>query len=222
MCRKLLLSLLVSFIALNSCTLKLYDENTICVDRTEGKTYSLFDIYADSYGNKGMVVKIYETENTLTKQKTKRILVMSLDETQCQWGPCNEVFNLRPFEDSKHSQYKNSLYSNQIAVEHDLKAYPGFEWCYRKNNRSESDVPELGDWMLPGMYEMGFLAGRVEAINQRLSGMGLPALDGKYWCSDNYSTEAAILWDTVNEKAYYASKEHSYKVRAFCYIYVFK
>lgn len=207
--------LLLALASVLSC--KAYDDDTPCVDRTNGRQYALYDIYIDVYGNKGIVVQDYYSEGVL-ETTYKRVLVMSLDETQTTWGQANDYFEQLPKE--KAIYYRNSVYPNQAAVEYGLENYPSFEWCLAKNKLKRGEVPGFGDWMLPGRYEMELLSENLETINTRLLEMGDSLIDGYYWCSDSYSKDNAVVWNSSDGKSYYTNKGKEFRVRAFCYIYL--
>lgn len=193
---------------------KLYTEDELVVDLTKGKEFSYGDLYKDENGNTGIVIKI-QKETSKGVASVTRIVIMSTDQTQCEWGRCDSLFNHREEQHLSTWRYRDALFSCQMAVEIGLDHYPAIKWCYQKNHKSKQDVPEMGDWVLPGRYELETL--NYEWINSTLRTHGFPTTEGLLWSADSFSSTEAYACSQSNITP--VLKSTVLHVRAIKYIY---
>lgn len=211
--RFVLFSLLSVFVS--SC--QLYNDADLVIDHTNGFLYNIGDMYEDEFGNKGIVASIYNYR-AVNGDDHERIIVISLDENSLIWGQNDSNFEDHPSPEAY--LYSISMIYTSIALENGIKNYPAFMWCYELNSRRKREVPELGDWLLPSVYDYNCISINFEILNTTLIQNGYSPLDDIYWAADNYSETDAIVWSFHNNQAYYAPKNSLHNTRAIRYIYI--
>lgn len=183
--RNIAICLLCAMTLFFSCS-KPWDANSYR-NTNEDDTYSLYDLYIDEYGNKGVVAwkYYYKWKNG---DVDDYMLVLSLDETVLPWGPMNERVYL---SDSVPISWRFGVTMLQSMYERGIERYPAMNWCNQKNN---GDKPYSGSWRLPAQDDWIRIMDdnkpfHFTALNQALKKYGGAPLDedAMYWmCDEDY------------------------------------
>ena len=142
------------------------------------REYDLYDKYVDEYGNEG-IVAFKEDEDDF-----RFVIVLSLDEAKCIWGPENDlVYNL-PFElNVDHlDSFRFGLTMNRMVELRGFEKYPAFAWCNEKNKDGKS--VHSSSWMLPSFRELDCCFQDIDELNARIleyGGMPVRTAGDFYW-----------------------------------------
>lgn len=214
---------------------------------TDNLAYSLYDLYEDPSGQRGIVVcREVEPESNIGY-----ISVLSLDETETVWGPQNRIVYPISEQDLGWLIFtpEYALSVNQIVDCLGDSSFPAFNWCHQKN--PSGDGIKGGSWILPGVGDwfLIFESIDIDVLNKALEAYGgqkLGLYPARYWTASEDIKDAIVFddgnpdyepnWDfdpraravpiTVDLKTgtnkVYWSKTLPYRVRAIKYIYYYK
>ena len=206
----------------------IFDETT--------EDYQLYDYYIDQYGNEGIVAYIYEPKSS----KSKRIMVISSDESYQSWGPMGEaVYKNDTITASTWNDPAYGMAMYQSMKSWGVEKFPAQSWCDKKN--MGEDTPKGSSWCLPSYWELGYIFNNYSELNKALLSIGGTPLTENhlYWsCTeyyDNYKifsdNQYDIGYDKENKaipkspsKTNYSDKDrwlkkNKYYVRAIKYVY---
>ena len=169
------------------------------------RDYNLYDKYVDEYGNEGIVAFKYDGEN-------RRIaIVLSLDETECAWGPENDIVFDLPIEFNVDflDSFGFGLKMNRMVELRGFKNYPAFDWCNKKNKEGKS--VHSSSWMLPSLYEWKWCCDNLDDLNAKIEEYGgMPVRTGSesgfYWSAtedvDGYFVFSDTATDEIKNQSY--------------------
>lgn len=202
-----------------TCIILVSCEGSGIADITNGKEYQLYDYYIDKNGEEGIVVLNYKN----------KILVMSLDESECIWSKTG--FTVANNDTIIKNYDERALFLNQRATYLGLENFPAFKWCIDKNRSKK--YPDINSWILPSLYHQSrhitsSIRYNYELINEHIINYGGTPLNPEayYWLADEpsliyTSSEVSDLEHSLAftmSKDWIVSKERQCKVRAFKYI----
>lgn len=202
-----------------TCIILVSCEGSGIADITNGKEYQLYDYYIDKNGEEGIIVSSYK----------KKILVMSLDESECIWSKTG--FTVANNDTIIKNYDERALFLNQRATYLGLENFPAFKWCIDKNRSKK--YPDINSWILPSLdHQSRHITSSIrynyELINEHIINYGGTPLDSEacYWLADEpsliyTSSEVSDLEHSLAftmSKDWIVSKERKCKVRAFKYI----
>ena len=136
-----------------------------------------------------------------------KIIVIALDETECEWCKNNEKVDGMPaipysevYDDFKGKEYTEIIKNNE-KYKKDNSYFPAFDYCLKYKTKGT----ESGDWYLPSTGELHrMLNMNRDVINYAFFIMGTTLIkdDTDYWASAENSSTGA--WGC------YASSAHLY------------
>ena len=202
-----------------------------------GAEFNLYDYYIDNYGNEGIVA--YASPN----DSNKYFIILSLDETEAQWGPTGmQVFNGSSPDNYTSSRFGLAMLYCMYSM--GMERFPAQQWCFSKN--LDEAYPRAGSWRLPTLTDWWYINGltvypdsniaRLNIHIQNYGGTPLSPESNYLCCEEDYEGYSEFVdlesdfdpenravittprWTASADKDEWI-KKNSHKVRAIKYIF---
>lgn len=202
-----------------------------------GAEFNLYDYYIDNYGNEGIVAYVSGNDSN------KYFIILSLDETEAQWGPTGmQVFNGSSPDNYTSSRFGLAMLYCMYSI--GMERFPAQQWCFSKN--TGETYPRAGSWRLPTYTDWWLIIGEtvypdsnIAQLNRHIQDhYGTPlGTNAYYWCCEedyegyvelvdtesdfdpeNRAVMTTPLWRASADKDKWI-KKNSHNVRAIKYIF---